>query len=176
MQSKSNQFLSLASKKQIIRSRDAHTLGIPRNYLSRLVRKGLLTKVGRGLFRSKTSPVTEHLSLVEASYKVPNGVISLLSALRFHKFTTQSPHEVWMSHRSQGVGPTNNFSSHSICANVWKSFSFWNEGISSSRRKSQGIHSSQDSCGLFQVSEQDRDRCSDGSSQGMPPPEESDYG
>jgi predicted transcriptional regulator of viral defense system len=97
MQSKSNQLLTLASKRQIIRSRDAHTLGIPRNYLSRLVRKGLLTKVSRGLYRSKTSPVTEHISLIEASYKIPNGVICLLSALQFHKFTTQSPHEVWMA-------------------------------------------------------------------------------
>jgi len=97
MQTKSNQLLSLASKRQIIRSMDAYTLGIPRNYLTRLVRKGLLTKVGRGLYRSKASPVTEHISLIEASYKVPKGVICLLSALRFHKFTTQSPHEVWIA-------------------------------------------------------------------------------
>lgn len=97
MQSRSNQLLNLASKKQIVRSIDAYTLGIPRNYLSRLVRRGLLTKVGRGLYRSKTSPVTEHLSLIEASYKVPNGIVCLLSALRFHKFTTQSPHEVWIA-------------------------------------------------------------------------------
>jgi predicted transcriptional regulator of viral defense system len=97
MHSKSNQLLSLASEKQIVRSIDAHTLGIPRNYLSRLVRKGLLTKVSRGLYRSTTSPVTEHLSLIEASYKVPKAVICLLSALRFHKFTTQSPHEIWMA-------------------------------------------------------------------------------
>lgn len=97
MQSKSNQLLSLASKKQIIRSGDAYALGIPRIYLPRLVRKGLLTKVSRGLYRSKTSPVTEHLSLIEASYKVPKGVLCLLSALRFHKFTTQSPHQIWIA-------------------------------------------------------------------------------
>jgi len=97
MQSKANQLLSLASKQQIIRSRDAYVLGIPRNYLPRLVRRGLLTKVGRGLYRSKTSPITEHISLIEASFKVPKGVICLLSALRFHKFTTQSPHQVWMA-------------------------------------------------------------------------------
>jgi len=106
MQSKSNQLLSLASKKQIVRSIDAYTLGIPRNYLSRLVRKGLLTKVSRGLYRSKTSPVTEHLSLIEASYKVPKGVICLLSALRFHKFTTQSPHEIWMTIGNKAWAPS----------------------------------------------------------------------
>ena len=123
MQSKSNQLLSLASKKQIIRSRDAHTLGIPRNYLPRLVRKGLLTKISRGLYRSKTSPMTEHLSLIEASYKVTKGVICLLSALRFHRFTTQSPHESLDGHRNKGMGPTNNFSSHSIlCVCLEKHF------------------------------------------------------
>jgi predicted transcriptional regulator of viral defense system len=105
MQSKSNQLLTFASKKQIIRSRDAHALGIPRNYLPRLVRKGLLTKVGRGLYRSKTSPVSEHLSLIETSYKIPHGVICLLSALRFHKFTTQSPHEVWMAIENKAWAP-----------------------------------------------------------------------
>jgi len=97
MQSKSSRLISFANKKQIIASRDAHTLGVPRNYLPRLVRKGLLTKIGRGLYRSKTSPVTEHISLIEAASKIPKGVICLLSALRFHKFTTQSPHQIWMA-------------------------------------------------------------------------------
>jgi predicted transcriptional regulator of viral defense system len=97
MESKANRLISFANQKQIIRSKDAYTLGIPRNYLPRLVRKGLLTKIGRGLYRWKTSPVTEHLSLIEAAHKVPKGVICLLSALRFHKFTTQSPHQVWMA-------------------------------------------------------------------------------
>jgi predicted transcriptional regulator of viral defense system len=53
--------------------------------------------VGRGLYTSTSSSATEHLSLIEAAYKVPNGVIRLLSALQFHKFTTQAPHEVWMA-------------------------------------------------------------------------------
>lgn len=42
------------------------------------------------------SKVTEHHTLVEAAVRVPHGVVCLLSALRFHKLTTQSPHEVWM--------------------------------------------------------------------------------
>src|SRR5271168_1598755 len=97
MASISDRLINLAQKRQIIRSMDARPLGIPRNYLSRLVRKGLLTRVGRGLYRSKTAPVTEHLSLIEAESKLPKGVICLLSALRFHNFTTQSPHEVWIA-------------------------------------------------------------------------------
>jgi hypothetical protein len=46
--------------------------------------------------RSK-SQATEHHSLAEASKPVPNGIICLISALRFHDLTTQVPHEVWMA-------------------------------------------------------------------------------
>ena len=97
MESKSKRILTLAAKRQIIRSKDAFALGVPRNYLSRFVQKGLLKKVGHGLYTSTSSPSTEHLSLIEAAYKVPNGIICLLSALQFHKFTTQAPHQVWMA-------------------------------------------------------------------------------
>ena len=97
MESKSNRLLSLAAKKQIIRASDAFALGIPRNYLPRLVQRGVLRKVGRGLYAPNSSPVSEHLSLIEAACKVPKGIVCLLSALQFHKFTTQSPHQVWMA-------------------------------------------------------------------------------
>jgi predicted transcriptional regulator of viral defense system len=97
MESKSHSLIDLAAHKQIISSKDASALGIPLNYLSRLVRKGVLKKISRGLYSSSSSPVTEHLSLFEAACRIPKGVICLLSALQFHKFTTQSPHQVWMA-------------------------------------------------------------------------------
>src|SRR5207302_4567454 len=40
---------------------------------------------------------TEHHSLAEVCKRVPHGVICLLSALRFHGLTTQSPFEVWLA-------------------------------------------------------------------------------
>ena len=92
-----DKLLRLAAERQIVRTQDATELGIPRNYLARLVRKGLLEKVRRGLYTSPKFSVTEHVSLVEASYQLPKGVICLLSALRFHNFTTQSPHQVWVA-------------------------------------------------------------------------------
>ena len=97
MESKSHRLINLAAHKQIISSKDASALGIPLNYLSRLVRKGVLKKISRGLYSSSSSPVTEHMSLIEAASRVPKGVICLLSALQFHKFTTQSPHQVWIA-------------------------------------------------------------------------------
>ena len=95
MQSNLTRLLNFAAKKPIIRAKDAFALGIPRNYLSRVVRKGALKKIGRGLYASSSSPITEHLSLIRAACKVPSGIVCLMSALQFHKFTTQSPHQVW---------------------------------------------------------------------------------
>ena len=97
MQSKSKRLLALVAKRLVLRSCDVFALGIPPNYLQRLVRKGILRKFGRGLYTPTSARVTQHMSLVEAAYKVPKGVICLLSALQFHKFTTQAPHQVWMT-------------------------------------------------------------------------------
>jgi predicted transcriptional regulator of viral defense system len=72
-------------------------LGVPRNYLSRLVQKGLLKKLGRSLYTATSSPVSEDLSLMQVAYKVPRGAICLLSALRFHELTTQVPHQIWIA-------------------------------------------------------------------------------
>ena len=40
---------------------------------------------------------TEHQTLVEVCKRVPHGVVCLLSALPFHRLTTQIPHEVWLA-------------------------------------------------------------------------------
>jgi len=95
--SPTDKLIELAAKRQIIRSKDASELGVPRNYLGRLVRKGILEKVRRGLYTSPEFSGNEHLTLIEAAYQLPKGIVCLLSALRFHNFTTQSPHEIWMA-------------------------------------------------------------------------------
>jgi predicted transcriptional regulator of viral defense system len=95
--SPTDKLLRLAAERQIVRTKDASELGIPRNYLGRLVQKGILEKVRRGLYTSPHFSGTEHVTLVEASYQLPRGIVCLLSALRFHNFTTQSPHEVWLA-------------------------------------------------------------------------------
>ena len=47
-----------------IRTKDASELGVPRNYLGRLVRKGILEKVRRGLYTSPEFSGNEHLTQV----------------------------------------------------------------------------------------------------------------
>lgn len=89
--------LDLAREKGILRPRDLHLQGLPADYLWRLYRKDKLEKVGRGLYAFPDADIGEHHSLVEATLRVPHGVVCLLSALRLHELTTQSPFEVWMA-------------------------------------------------------------------------------
>jgi predicted transcriptional regulator of viral defense system len=87
----------LARESSVFQSRDVEAHGITREHLRRLHRKGFVERVGRGLYALTDAPVTEHHSLVEAAKRVPHGVVCLLSALRFHGLTTQSPFEVWLA-------------------------------------------------------------------------------
>ena len=88
---------TLGRTQAVFRPRDAARRGISRTALGRLTRAGKLERVARGLYRSAGARITEHHTLVEASKRVPAGVICLLSALAFHGMTTQSPHEVWLA-------------------------------------------------------------------------------
>lgn len=74
-------------------------------YLTRLLRQGLLERVGRGLYTLADADATEHRTLAEAAKRVPHGVVCLLSALRFHGLTTQNPFEVWMAIRHKAWAP-----------------------------------------------------------------------
>jgi predicted transcriptional regulator of viral defense system len=81
----------------MVRPRDLNRQGIPRIYLTRLHRDGLLDRPSRGVYVLPDHEPTEHHSLAEACKRVPNGVVCLLSALRFHGLTTQAPFEVWLA-------------------------------------------------------------------------------
>jgi predicted transcriptional regulator of viral defense system len=81
----------------VVRPRDLAPLGISRVQLSRLVEKGLVERVARGLYVAADAQYTEQHTFAEAAKRAPRGVICLLSALHFHGLTTQLPREVWMA-------------------------------------------------------------------------------
>lgn len=81
----------------MVRPRDVEAAGIPREYLLRLMRRGVLERSGRGLYRLADAPVTEHHSLAEVGKRLPHATVCLLSALVFHQITTQNPAEVWIA-------------------------------------------------------------------------------
>lgn len=90
--------LQLTQARGIARARDFKAAGIPLVYLKRLTESGDLVRLGRGLYQDPER-VGEDIAhdLAEAVRLVPNGVISLISALRYHELTTQLPHAVWMT-------------------------------------------------------------------------------
>ena len=87
--------LEFAKEKKLLRPSDFAEVKGARVLISRLVESGELVKIGRGLYSLPSSDFNEQQSLLEAVRLVPKGVICLLSALRFHDFTTQNPFEVW---------------------------------------------------------------------------------
>ena len=94
---RTSEIIEIVKEAGTLRPRDLDVYGIPREYLRRLCHRGLLERTARGLYALPDAEVTEHHSLAEACKRVSHGVICLLSALRFHEFTTQAPFEVWMA-------------------------------------------------------------------------------
>ena len=94
---KMEQVRELVRQYGVLRPRDLVARGLPGAYLGRLAQEGLVERVGRGLYRSRSVALTEQHTLAEVCRRVPQGVVCLLSALRFHNLTTQSPAEVWLA-------------------------------------------------------------------------------
>jgi len=92
--------LELVRRAGIMRPRDLKPHGLPVSALWELHRRGLLQRLGRGLYALPGADITEHHALAEACKRVPHAVICLLSALRFHDLTTQAPFEIWIA-----IGP-----------------------------------------------------------------------
>lgn len=80
----------------VLRPRDLAAWGIPPRYASRLAERGLLERIDRGLYTATDGDIHEYQTLAEVSRRIPHAVICLLSALRFHDLTMQSPFEVWV--------------------------------------------------------------------------------
>ena len=94
---KTEQVLGLARERGLLSAEDLEAENVPRRYLPRLKRRGELERVARGLYALPDREITEHHDLAIAAKRVPEGVICLLSALRFHELTTEAPFEVWMA-------------------------------------------------------------------------------
>lgn len=81
----------------VFRARDLVAAGYPREYLRRLVEQEQVRQLGRGLYASADFDGDQNQTLIEATKRVPRGVVCLVSALQFHGIGTQSPHQVWLA-------------------------------------------------------------------------------
>lgn len=97
--------LRLASRRGLLRARDLARDHIPRATLTRLVEKGQLTQVSRGLYALPRQTRSGQHQLAEIAARIPQSVFCLLTALRFHQLTTQSPREVWLAIPNKAHAP-----------------------------------------------------------------------
>jgi predicted transcriptional regulator of viral defense system len=99
--------LEVVRRRGIARGRDFDAAGVTRATLQRLHEEGVLQRVGRGLYKLADADFDSATSLAEAVRIQPRGVICLLSAVRFHELTTQTPHAVWMMLGQRDWAPIN---------------------------------------------------------------------
>jgi predicted transcriptional regulator of viral defense system len=81
----------------LTRTRELERQGYSRPRIRYLAEQGVLEQVARGLYRVAERAPDEHFTMLAVVARVPQAVVCLLSALRFHEIGTQSPPEVWIA-------------------------------------------------------------------------------
>lgn len=89
----------LSSGKRFLRASDLEKYGIPRIYLTRMVRYKELTRIARGLYERTDAPSLRDHDLAVACALRPDGVVCLYSALHWHGLLPEKPEETWLTQR-----------------------------------------------------------------------------
>lgn len=97
--------LDLVRERGTVSANDLIRIGIAREHLPRMTNKGLVERVTRGRYRLPNTTISENHDLALFASRVPQGVITLISALAFHNIGTQSPHEVWVAVKASSRAP-----------------------------------------------------------------------
>jgi predicted transcriptional regulator of viral defense system len=100
--------LAKLMKKPIFSSAEARKAGVHPRLLSYYAERGILERVGRGIYRALNeetgaAPEWEELALTAAS--IPNSVICLISALGFYGYTDEFMRNHWIAvpHQARNI-------------------------------------------------------------------------
>lgn len=83
--------------KPLFRAADLDAAGFTRFQIPALLRRGEIARMSRGLYYWTNAPLSSHSTIASVAKLVPNGIICLLTALRFHEIGTQNPGGVWVA-------------------------------------------------------------------------------
>ena len=89
--------LSIVEKRTVVRARDLCRSGIHPEALSRALRRGLFLKIGRGLYARKDFSASFERQIMLACTRVPNGIVCLKSAVRYHGLLPLDSASIWMA-------------------------------------------------------------------------------
>lgn len=95
-----------AKQRKLLRLRELEARGLTRMAVVRMVERGELLRVNRGLYAEPGAGLSEHHDLAVVAARAPRAVVCLLSAAAFHRLGTQSPHEVWVALPPRVWSPT----------------------------------------------------------------------
>jgi len=98
--SKYDKVIQVFAQTPVFTAAEARAAGIPSRMLSHFCKKGVIERVGRGIYKGIKAKMKidfewEDLALVAMS--VPNGVICLISALCYYDLTDQIMREFWIA-------------------------------------------------------------------------------
>lgn len=93
-------------KKTVFRASEARELGISPSLINYYIKKGMIDRVDRGVYRSSNQDLDvdfRYEDLVLVSKSIPDGVICLISALTLYELTDEIPRAHWIavSHSSR---------------------------------------------------------------------------
>jgi predicted transcriptional regulator of viral defense system len=91
---------SLLKQRGMARLSELTKAGVTATTVSRMTEKGLLLRLGRGLYQLPGSSLDVNHSLAEAAKLVPKGIVCLVTALAYHELTDNIPSRVWIA-----IGP-----------------------------------------------------------------------
>ena len=95
-------------RKPLFKACDARILGIPSRMLAYYCQKGMIERVGRGVYRVLDAPTGVTLDLEElvmTALSIPHSVICLVSALCYYNLTDQIMREYWIAIPNRDRGP-----------------------------------------------------------------------
>jgi predicted transcriptional regulator of viral defense system len=92
-----DQALSLLKQRGMVRLSELIDAGVTAATVSRMRAKGVIVRLGRGLYQLPDASIDVNHPLAEAAKLVPKGVLCLTSALAFHELTDAIPSRVWMA-------------------------------------------------------------------------------
>jgi predicted transcriptional regulator of viral defense system len=91
---------SILNKQTVVRARELYRSGIHPQELSRALERGLLSKIGRGLYARAGYPgypADIERQIVLACKRVPTGVVCLESAAKYHGLFPFESDSIWMA-------------------------------------------------------------------------------
>ena len=80
-----------------LRTSEILRLGVHPRTLYQLRESGQVVQLSRGVYRLADLPPLENSDLAAAAMRVPDGIVCLVSALSFHKITSEIPHEIYLA-------------------------------------------------------------------------------